>query len=142
MFDILTFIVAILATFRVTSLIVEDTITEPLREFWWRRFPTSGFHYERWRVTQDETQKQNNGTVRSWPFTRRVDHVGGMWVSLKSYKLGELIECPYCISVWVAAAATVFLNQILSLPYDGYTFLNFLAIAGGTEVLNNRFGRP
>lgn len=142
MFDILTFIVAILATFRVTSLIVEDTITEPLREFWWRRFPTSGFYYEKFRVN-DTNDSHTVGFVKAWPFRRRVlNRSSGNWVSDKSYKLGELIECPYCISVWVAAAATVFLNQLLSLPYDGYTFLNFLAIAGGTEVLNNRFGRP
>ena len=31
--------VGALATYRLTRLITTDTITEPLREMWWRRFP-------------------------------------------------------------------------------------------------------
>lgn len=139
MYNPLAYVLAILFAYRITALIVHDTIAEPLREFWWRRFPVTGFYYDT-HVLSEHNNKV--GFVKAWPVTRQVSaHGGGTWVSNRHYKLGELVDCMFCLSVWVAAGTTIFLNLILSLPLDGYTFLNFLAIAGGVEVTNNQLGR-
>lgn len=55
-------IVIALAVFRVSRLVVEDSITEPLRD---------------------------------WTLARVPD------------RIGELIECIWCVSFWIALAATV-----------------------------------
>lgn len=135
MFDPFALVLAIFAAYRVTAFFIHDTLAEPLREFWWRRFPVHGFHYEPFQVVHEG----HSGYAKAWPH-REVNAIGGRWIA-KHYKLGELLDCFFCLSVWMSAAATVYLNYLFSLPYDSYTILNFLAIAGGTEVLNNRFGR-
>jgi len=85
-------IVAGLAVARLTALIVDDSILEPLRHRIFLLSPPAA-----------------DGDLE---FYRHVDRRG---IRLGSYKtiseprklgfLGRLVSCPYCVGVWIAAAA-------------------------------------
>lgn len=139
MYDLLTYALAILAVYRASMLVVEDQITEPVREFIWRRFPTDTYFYLSKYLTVTGVDKDGSyGVAKAWPFKRRTDDKR---MAQDNTWIGNLLKCVYCVSVWLSAGAVIILNETLSLPYDAYAFLNFFAIAGGVELLNNRLGR-
>jgi len=140
MSNILILVLAMMATYRLAALVSTDLIAEPLREFWQRRWPTTDFFYPASKVeTTDATMLV--GLARAWPFKREVAYIDGFWRNTKEYRLGTLIECFYCVSVWVAFGITLATYESLSLPYDWLFVLNFLGIAGGAEIINNVFSR-
>lgn len=138
--DVLILVLAALSAYRLSVLIAEDLISEPLREFWQRRWPVADFFYPESKVvTQDATQL--TGYARAWPFKREVIYIDGFWRNAKVYRTGSLIECFYCVSVWVAFGITVATYESMGLPYDWQFVLNFLGIAAGAEIINNVFSR-
>ena len=134
-------VLAILVTYRISALIAEDTIAEPLREFWQARFPTSDYYYNAHKVI-NRNATGVLGQAKAWPFKRDVmlDSDFG-WIPAKTYKLGELIECFYCVSVWAALAVVVTVYGYNDLPYTLRTFLDFMAVAAGAEIVKNVAGR-
>lgn len=88
----MTFVLDVLATYRVTRLIVEDEITEPVRDLVWKRF------------SPEET------------------------------KIGYLLTCPHCTSVWVAAFVAA--ARIIS-PKTTQPAVRALALAGAVSLLND-----
>lgn len=142
-------ILAALVTYRLTVLLTEDVIMGPVREFWQRRFPTSDFYYNEKHVRPVPTipdadgrmREPWEGTVRAWPFTRKVVLSAGTdpkeWVPSKTYTAGTLVECFYCASIWVALAVTAFTYAASGFSYDIQFLLNFAGIAAGAEIINN-----
>lgn len=84
-----------LATYRITRLIVEDTI------------------WHTWRVRL-HAAILGSGKQRLW-----------------RDKLHELISCPFCISVWVAAAVVAATDAFTSVPLP---FAAWGAVAAGALV--------
>jgi hypothetical protein len=141
--DWFTFLVAALAVYRISTLIVQDSITAELREWWWKRFPVSDFVYTNSTIIE---VKQPNGTIvpyaKAWPFKREVveDDDWG-WVPTNVYKLGELIECIFCVSIWVAAATAAVLVGYTELPAVFEYLLYLFGTAGAVEIINLKLGR-
>ena len=138
--DWFMFVVAALAAYRISTLVVQDEITAELREWWWRRFPVSEFVYD--ERTNIVGNKDGDTVAKAWPFKRLVifDDDWG-WVPVNVYKLGQLIECVYCVSVWAAAGVTAVIVGFDQIPL-GFEFLIYLlGVAGAAEILNSKLGR-
>lgn len=84
---ILTIILDIVAVIRLTRLINEDVITEPLRDLVWKRFP---------------------------PNT----------------KLGYLLTCPWCMSIWAGLAITLLRKASPTLATSVSTILAASQVTG------------
>ncbi len=141
--DWFTFLVAALAVYRISTLIVHDSITADLREWWWKRFPVDDFVYADPTIVEVE---QPDGTIvpyaKAWPFQREVvEDADWGWIPTSVYKLGELIECIFCVSVWVAAATTAVLIGYTELPTVFEYPLYLFGVAGAVEIINLKLGR-
>ena len=138
--DVFHIVLATLAVYRLTMLFTEDLIMEPWREFWQRRYPVANFYYDEAKVvTTDATAL--TGFVRVWPFKREVVFNDGFWLPAKTYRIGVLIECFYCVSMWMALGVTFATYRYMGIDCDWQFVLNFLGIAGGAEIINNVFSR-
>ena len=66
---------------------------------------------------------------RIWLHTVILGRKPALWRE----KLGELISCPFCISVWIAAALAVVADYFVpSVPLPVF---QWLAVAAGTLVI-------
>jgi hypothetical protein len=100
MHNIIQLLLVSLATFRLTRLVTQDTITYSIREWILLRFPGDDQNYT-WQ-TRDKAHswwKRDGFIGRS---------AGQEW--RKPTFIGRLISCDYCISVWLAPAV-YFLNK-------------------------------
>ena len=107
----LNLVILALTTHRATRLVVEDTITEPMRR--------------RIQARATTTQRNANGT---WLVTDPEKP----WIWRKAY---ELTACQWCVSVW-AGGATVALAHFEGswFKYAAYA-LAFSTLAGwGTRI--------
>lgn len=86
----ITIILDILAVIRLTRLINEDVITEPLRNLVWSKFP---------------------------PNT----------------KLGYILTCPWCMSIWAALAITILRHTCPTLATSVSTILAASLATGYTH---------
>lgn len=99
----LTWIIVLsLVTYRVTRFLIEDSLIAAPR-----------FHLKRW-ISGNEAGIKLFNTPK--------------WRA----KLIELSECPYCISVWVALAATLISSAAASVPQPVWVWL---ATCGGTMMV-------
>ena len=89
----LEFTVLALAVFRVSRLIVDDTIFDTPRLWLLTRYPASDTIFTDYR---DDLL---------W-----VENVGG-WMTLKPHIIGELISCMWCTGFWVAVIGVVVWSQ-------------------------------
>ena len=103
----LEFVLGSLVTFRLTWLIVYDTIAEPFRD--WLED-----HADRARDTRRDTRRRRIAAV-SWP-----------WAA-------TLLTCPWCLSVWLGAAVAVYIEA--GGPTVVLAALAFAAVAGVTANL-------
>ena len=100
--DWLDLLILALAISRVTRLVVHDTITEPLRNRIWRRFPGSDTQF-------GDSEVEVNGTDT---FGRKVGYlksskndvvwVSGAWYAVSPKFLGNVISCHWCSGLWLA----------------------------------------
>ena len=84
---VLEFLVVALAVFRVSRLIVSDTILDTPRLWILTRYPASDTVFVDWR---DDL---------FW-----VEKVGG-WMAIKPHLIGELISCVWCTGFWISVIA-------------------------------------
>ena len=98
---VLLAVVAPLAVFRLTILVTEDKITEPLRNRILERWPAedTAFAVGAVFVNQDDTPETAYG--------RLLYSEGEYWYAEKAHWFGTLITCPWCASVWIATATTI-----------------------------------
>lgn len=98
--------VACVAAGRLTFLVAKDEITRPIREAVYRRSAPHGDTAEladgnvvSWRMLFDESTGSHAETY---------DVSTGMFFDPTSLRkpgfLGQLIECPYCMSFWISLA--------------------------------------
>ena len=85
----LEFVVVSLAVFRVSRLIVSDSILDRVRIRFLTRHPAS------------DTVFMDGGDGRLW-----VEALDG-WVAEQPSFFGELISCVWCVGFWVAVLAVI-----------------------------------
>jgi hypothetical protein len=109
MWEPLTLFVDALAIYRLTRLVVRDSLLDPLR--WWvlNRWPTSDTTFpdslvlERRTVGGHTVGKLRTG-IDVWLSTKTDSDGDVLWEADRTYKLSELVECPFCASIWIAFA--------------------------------------
>lgn len=108
---VLALALAALATHRLTRLIVDDTITEPIR---WRilaQWPAAGTAYTDEWLNDDRT-----ATIYGAP-VEPADN-GGTYTATTPHWAGELVVCPWCVGWWVAVAVcgTLAVSGAVTMP--------------------------
>lgn len=131
MLDPLVLLIDLLAVYRLTRLITKDTLLQEIR--WWilQRWPNEGTEFPANIVT--DINKANGALANGLPVFRstKEDEDGdSIWLPLRTYKITELLECPWCASYWVAAIV-VALRTFIPTPW-GYVAvtLAFSALVG------------
>lgn len=108
-------IVMAVATYRVTRLVVGDTIWEGWRD-----------KFKQWAYVDPE-----NHVWRKIP--------GRPWLTFWRGKLADLVTCPFCISVWIAGFMYVALKT--ADGWDGTSWVEhgvaWMAVAGGAIMIWN-----
>ncbi len=106
------FLIDALVVYRLTRLITKDTLFQEVR--WWilRRWPSELTTYPDDLITNRQVADGITlGEVEDTPVFLAekdgqdhlpIDQRGSEWRALDTYKLTELLECPYCASVWIA----------------------------------------
>lgn len=106
-FSPFTFVVFGLAAYRITRLIVEDTIPfGRIRQAIVTRWPSAADEFVGDMVVRDSEGHH----VRGFPRVRLIpirdpaapDEV--VWYAESPRKVGELVQCPWCMGIWVSAA--------------------------------------
>lgn len=109
MIEALQLLIVGLGTARLTGLVTRDSITHPIRDIIFTFWPPEnnarlGHEYQNFfRATEEERAGRANvlGLAGShWPRNR---YIHGDYEERPPTFIGELISCPYCISVWIAA---------------------------------------
>lgn len=88
------------------------------------------------------TQERVTAPLRS-PFTDRVEDADGTPVELPKEHgarraVGELVTCPFCLSVWIATALT---GALLLVPRPTRVVLAGLTAMTGSDFLQRFWGR-
>lgn len=111
--DWLTCVLLILATYRITKLIVDDRIARPLRD------PLQNAAERRWQRKHPDH-----------PPEKGCGEDGDEWCSSIAY----LLSCPWCMSIWVAGALVSITDVfIVGVPLP---VLTALAASGVTGFLS------
>jgi hypothetical protein len=132
-------LVDLLACYRLTRLITKDSLLQEVR--WWilQRWPSGDTEYPDNIVA---STFQADGTVdttlpNGLPVFKsaKTDEDGDpIWLPFKTYKITELIECPYCASVWLAFGVLA-----LRVWWDWWQYPAIaLALAGGVALIFSR----
>ena len=133
-------LIDLLAVYRLTRLITKDSLLQEVR--WWilQRWPNEGTEFPDAIVTPLATIVGDlpRGTLESGTEvfkSSKVDSDGDpIWLPLKTYKITELIECPYCASVWLAFGV-----MALRVWWDWWQYPAIaLALAGGVALIFSR----
>ncbi|MDQ0255378.1 hypothetical protein J2S74_002760 [Evansella vedderi] len=103
------FVLFALAVFRLTHLLIYDTITESIRE----KF----IHYE--------NEKASDGTVETVLVI--ADKGWRKWI-------GELLTCHWCLGIWSSAFLLI---GYLSFPFTFSIIIFILAAAGVAAILES-----
>lgn len=93
-------LIDVLACYRLTRLIVKDSLFQEAR--WWvlRRWPSELTTFPESIVTKDEEYPNRGWLTEPGPALFKTED--GEWVAEGTYKLTELLECGWCASLWVA----------------------------------------
>lgn len=131
------FIVLSLASARVASCITKDEIFRPVRERVYRRYAPHGdthrLRNDQGELTEVPARMVHWSRDSSGAWTHEVDPVAPL---RDPQFLGELVECPYCLSFWVACVATLawwLLGDTaaqLALPFALWCAANIIAVKG------------
>lgn len=133
MTDVVTLLIAALATARLTSLIVHDAILEPIR-------------HELFLLSPPEDDIEQGFTYQSvdrigWFARLRGRLPGGLRLTSTKLRrgvpvrragfLGRLVSCTHCTGIWVAAAVVASLHY---WPHPTTTVVAVAAVAQVAEV--------
>ena len=125
-FTALVLLVLALAAYRITRLVVEDSLTERPRGWMRRRFPLAG----------DQFAGENSRPKRGKPLYNHTSHP--QWVASQDTFVGKLLDCTYCSGAWVSAG--VFSAWHWGGPV-AWWILVAVAVAGAQALLNALDGR-
>lgn len=119
-----------IGTARLTALVSRDSILHPLRDCLFTFFPPEnnqrlGWDYQN-MIKATKRERESFMTSGNW-YQRRFLITDEP--EREAHWLGELIGCPFCISVWIAvaqmifwyqnASASIVLNSLLFVAYIG-----------------------
>lgn len=110
-------LVLALAAYRITRLIVADSITEPLRNRILSQWPTDD------SVFTDEWVTETSGeptTLHDAPVAW-LDGEG--WIPTAPSKWGELVTCAWCAGFWVACLVTLAVWAVSDLSLEWWVWL-------------------
>lgn len=95
-----------LAAYRCARLIAVDAILAGPRHRFYRRFPPNTLYARHYRLAgPKKRRRRRKGTWQIADQPRR-----------KTSWFGLLVDCPYCSSVWFAAAITAAATRYTSVP--------------------------
>jgi len=94
--DPVILVVDALAIFRLSRLVTSDTILDRPRAWLLRRWPGS--------ETEFYDSEVENSEVRGRPVVTLEGTRPRLWVVLEPHWFGSLIQCVWCISIWLAVA--------------------------------------
>lgn len=137
MLDPLTLLVDLLCVYRLTRLVVKDSLLNEVR--WWilRRWPSALTTFPD-NIVDNQT-KIGEMTVGDIEGRTSVYLAEGddqdEWRAIKTFKVTELIECVYCASIWVAFAVLG-----LRVWWDWWQYPALaLGLAGGVALIFSRW---
>lgn len=142
--DPLLLLLDVLACYRLSRLLVKDSLLQEVR--WWilNRWPSAMTEFPDAIVFPGGFDESGNITdpvlesgVRVFKSNKTDEDGDPIWLPLKTYKLTELIECVYCASVWIAFAVMA-LN-----PWHGWLLYvgTSLAVAGAVALIFSTLDR-
>jgi len=101
-YDPVVLLLDALAVFRITKLIVEDSIFDVPRLWLFRRFPGKETEYY---SSEIDVSDAGDYLLRGRPMAR-LDHDDGpeTFIAAQPTYFGTWLECVWCVSVWVAGA--------------------------------------
>lgn len=109
---LLQFVVLVLATFRITRLVVADRLTQWVRDLC--------------AIVSVSTD-----TTTGAPYVIRTKRVKGL-----RRAIGDIIGCPWCTGVWVALVVlAVYVEAAVYALPAAWIFLIVFAIAGGASII-------
>ena len=133
--SLLELVVFIGATARLTLMLLYDSFPfEELRIWWLRRFPSSETEFVGDQVDRTDGVFHVTGN----PNVPLITPDGEVFYALKPGKLGELFECPWCMSMWAGLAV---LAVWLALPWAAWPLM-VIATASLVTGLLGRFRAP
>ena len=125
-FDAVTYVILILAAYRITRFMVNDSLFGfgPASE---SRFSVKVDRFAYFSGTDEEVinGERLDGEGRSWP----------------REKIGDLLTCTWCLGFWISAAvylAFVFSTNSWDLAEPMVHGISIFAVAGGQGYLNSR----
>lgn len=126
--DPLVLLIDLLAVYRLTRLVVKDSILDKPRHWILQRWPSELTTFPDDLVLDRHTsQGITIGSVGKNDVY--LDEEG--WKALYPHKLTELIECVYCASVWIAFGVLA-----LRVWWDWWQYPAIaLALAGGVALI-------
>lgn len=134
MLDPLLLIVDLLAIYRLTRLVTKDSLLNVPR--WWilRRWPSEDTTFPSSLVVDRVTSGgMELGVLSDSRVPVYLDEEG--WKADNPHKWSELLECPFCASVWVAFAVVA-----LRVWWDWWQYPALaLALAGGVALIFTRW---
>lgn len=98
--DILTLLLLVIATERMTEIIVDSKLFEPLRM-----------------------------AARRWAYDENKPPEDNLWTNIK-IKLDYLINCGYCTSVWVGGGMSIFLPYTITKEWGYNVVVSALVLHG------------
>jgi len=117
MFEITALVILVLAAFRLTTLVVTDTILDRPRNWLHNQFPVSETYV---------TEKPKRGTARY------VNASEPKWWVEKGTFIGDLTSCAYCAGVWISVA----LGALWYYVPASHVAVSVVAVAGGQLLLS------
>lgn len=112
----LVFVCMVLAAYRATRFVTDDSLIDRLRHRWFLRFPPDD-EYGRWRF--EEGRWVNHATPVRLP-----------------HKLGQLIQCPLCTGWWASGVVLACFAAFGFVDWRWRSIALWPAVAGGQGLLN------
>ncbi len=109
----------VLAAFRLTTLVVTDSILNRPRAWLHRKFPVTGTYVEGNERPKRGKARFVNGSEQKW------------WIDKGTF-LGDLTSCAFCTGVWVSVG----LGVLWVLCPPAQVVVSVIAIAGGQLILS------
>lgn len=82
-----------------------------------------------YRVTRFVIDDTLIDTPRAWFHHRLLTRTHRLFPTKARVKVYELLTCPFCLSVWVAAGTVVVTNMVVSVPLPVWMWLGAAAVA-------------
>lgn len=113
------FLILTLAVFRLARLVIEDTITEPLRTWILSRWPGADVKYDEGDVVRGGTIRVGTDLYAAEP-TKTGD------------KIAKLLSCYWCLSSWLAGLVVLFYWRWREV---GFWLLLVAAVSGLASII-------